>query len=320
MKLTFVSDSDESRHYSQLCTQGHALRVYRGAFLHLDEHGVQPPAHVVMAASAIAIARSNPTSTVSGKAAAVLHGYPLMRSDLQGRVLLTRPWDAPKNPWHDSRRAPLTSADVQQREGVRVTSPARTVADLAGTLSRARLLAIADAAKAQDADMHPERKGQYSRDVSWVRQHMSGRSESIAESISRAVLLEQGIAWPMLQGEVRDDAGQFIARVDFADPEVGLVGEFDGKVKYEELVGVGETAADVVMREKRRENELRALGWEIVRWGWQDLQYPDLLVKRILAARDRGRRQPAPKGSIREAALVRRPRVNWSEVFQLDAA
>jgi hypothetical protein len=36
----------------------------------------------------------------------------------------------------------------------------------------------------------------------------------------------------------------------------------------------GQTAADAVFEEKRREDARRDLGWQIVRWIWQDLYRP----------------------------------------------
>ncbi|MEA5154178.1 MAG: hypothetical protein VB059_05235, partial [Raineyella sp.] len=45
----------------------------------------------------------------------------------------------------------------------------------------------------------------------------------------------------------------------------------------------------VIYAEKRREEALRALGWEVVRWGWEDLNDPAALAARIRAAQRRGR-------------------------------
>ena len=42
--------------------------------------------------------------------------------------------------------------------------------------------------------------------------------------------------------------------------------------KYDEFLAPNQTAADVVMKEKRRELRLRALGWWVIRWTWQELK------------------------------------------------
>ena len=66
-------------------------------------------------------------------------------------------------------------------------------------------------------------------------------------------------------------------------------GEFDGKVKYGRLLKVGETAGDVVYREKLREDALRDLGWQMVRWTWSDLCERTRRARRPAATRLRSR-------------------------------
>jgi hypothetical protein len=45
-----------------------------------------------------------------------------------------------------------------------------------------------------------------------------------------------------------------------------------------------------VFEEKRREDALRDLGWQIVRWIWQDLYHPEDLRRRLERAFERGLR------------------------------
>lgn len=92
---------------------------------------------------------------------------------------------------------------------------------------------------------------------------------------------------PQLQVEVR--TGWTLYRGDFGWLEQQVLGEFDGKVKYGELLAAGETAADAVMREKRREADLRAAGWGIVRWTWSDLANSDRLRYLITSELNRRR-------------------------------
>ena len=47
---------------------------------------------------------------------------------------------------------------------------------------------------------------------------------------------------------------------------------FDGRVKSGWLPRPGETAADAVYAEKLREDVLRDLGWQVVRWTYADLR------------------------------------------------
>jgi hypothetical protein len=74
-------------------------------------------------------------------------------------------------------------------------------------------------------------------------------------------------------------------RVDFAWPEYGVFVEFDGKVKYGQPWNADEDVVDVVLREKRREDEIRELtGWLCVRVTWADLAQPAPLVARLQEA------------------------------------
>ncbi|MDQ2782240.1 MAG: hypothetical protein M3Y26_06850, partial [Actinomycetota bacterium] len=52
--------------------------------------------------------------------------------------------------------------------------------------------------------------------------------------------------------------------------------EFDGRVKY--------TSQQDLWDEKRREDRIRALGWEVVRLTWADLRRPGVVAARIEAA------------------------------------
>jgi hypothetical protein len=53
--------------------------------------------------------------------------------------------------------------------------------------------------------------------------------------------------------------------------EQRTIGEFDGKIKYGRLLKPGQSIEEVLFEEKRREDALRDLGWQIVRWLWADI-------------------------------------------------
>ena len=65
--------------------------------------------------------------------------------------------------------------------------------------------------------------------------------------MSRVVIWRLGLPPPELQFEVIINGEVY--RTDFAWPEHRVLGEFDGKVKYGDVLRPGETAADAVMRE-----------------------------------------------------------------------
>ena len=110
-----------------------------------------------------------------------------------------------------------------------------------------------------------------------------GRSESAGESVSRVMLSERGLLPEDLQLDVFDSA-RLVGRVDFAWPELGVLAEFDGRVKYGRLPRRGGDAGQVVYREKVREDALRDLEWQVVRWTWPDLAHPEVIVERLVRA------------------------------------
>ncbi|TKR23949.1 hypothetical protein FA014_08535 [Cellulomonas hominis] len=176
-------------------------------------------------------------------------------------------------------------------DGVTVTTVARTVVDLARTGSFARGLVLADHAlrrsRLNTQDLAREvawaGSGRGVRGARRVVDEAHAGAESPGESLSRARMIELGLPRPALQHEVRDRGG-LVGRVDFFWQDQGVVGEFDGRLKYR-AGGVGDRTAaeDRVWAEKRREDRLRAAGLRVVRWTWQDALDPARLA-RVLAA------------------------------------
>ena len=109
-----------------------------------------------------------------------------------------------------------------------------------------------------------------------------GRADNPGESFSRVVLIQRGLPPVSLQVPVYDAQG-LIGYADFGWD--GVLGEFDGKVKY----GIDDPAVDpaaarhVLWREKTREDRLR-VDHEVVRWTMQDLYRPRVLGGRVRAA------------------------------------
>lgn len=115
---------------------------------------------------------------------------------------------------------------------------------------------------------------------------LDGRSESVGESRGRYLFWWLGLPRPELQYEVFDRSGRLVAVTDFAWPEQGIYGEFDGKVKYGRLLKPGQDPGDVVFAEKRREDDVRrATGGTMVRWVWSELHAssePTLQLRSLL--------------------------------------
>lgn len=99
------------------------------------------------------------------------------------------------------------------------------------------------------------------------------RRESVGES--RVAWLAHG--WGLeLEPQVRVDFGGRSVYADFRITGTRVLLEFDGLAKYEDRRSL--------VREKIREDELRRLGWIVVRMTWADLYRPVVLRGRILAA------------------------------------
>ncbi len=162
-------------------------------------------------------------------------------------------------------------------DGIPVTPPARTVVDLARHGSLPGGLVAGDWAvrtarcsvdEIVDAALRVPRRGRGRAAAILTARLVDPRAESPGESLSRARIFEYGFPQPQLQIPLVDDRGEF-GRGDFGWP--GLIGEFDGDRKYRATGDAGSTASeDIVIREKRREDRARRVGWGFARWVWLD--------------------------------------------------
>ncbi|MDO5729202.1 MAG: hypothetical protein Q4P71_06220 [Actinomycetaceae bacterium] len=90
-------------------------------------------------------------------------------------------------------------------------------------------------------------------------------ADSPGESLLRLAVHQAGLPKPCEQMDVI--AGGSLYFVDLGFPEHGVVFEFDGRIKY-----TGADAADVVYREKLREDAIREQYPKFIRFTWSDLQ------------------------------------------------
>jgi predicted transcriptional regulator of viral defense system len=231
-------------------------------------------------------------AVISHGSAAVLHRLPTWPNAID-RVHVTRNRNSGGN-----RRAvvqvhaaPLTEMDITTIDGVPVTSLARTVLDLCRTVPIEQAVAAGDRALAFGLvravlEEHLAQMARWpgTRQARRVVALLDPRSESAGESVSRVRLHEDGLPAPELQRDIHDEDGQFVARVDFCWQKQRTIGEFDGKIKYGRMLKSGQSIQDVLFAEKRREDALRDLGWQIVRWLWADLYRRGVIRDRVLRA------------------------------------
>lgn len=81
------------------------------------------------------------------------------------------------------------------------------------------------------------------------------------------------------QVEIRDARGKFVARVDLLFRRYRTVVEFDGLVTYG-----GAGGRQALIDEKRREDALRSLGYQVVRLTWRDLLEPAVVARLVKEA------------------------------------
>jgi very-short-patch-repair endonuclease len=127
--------------------------------------------------------------------------------------------------------------------------------------------------------------------VERLRALVDPTSESPGESLTRLLLGGLGLGFRS-QVDIRDDTG-FVGRVDFL-VEGRIILEFDGLVKYD-----GAQGREALAAEKRREDRLRAAGYEVVRLTWADLDRPEKLARRLREARARARARQSRPSNLR---------------------
>jgi very-short-patch-repair endonuclease len=180
-------------------------------------------------------------------------------------------------------RSLLGAEDVVRRRSLPTTTPARTWRDLAAILEPPALLAVTDqlltglCSQRELQDQLRIRPG--GRGCARARKVLpvaDPRSESPMESVVRWLVIEAGLPHPELQYVVRDAAGAFLARADFAWPERKVLVEFDGDVHRER---------DVFVKDVRRQNAVLAAGWTLLRFTSADaVGRPAELVEQIRTA------------------------------------
>ncbi|HET9872943.1 MAG TPA: hypothetical protein VFP89_10155 [Propionibacteriaceae bacterium] len=269
---------------------GTLAHLRRGAYLRGEGVDLTPSLRHLRLIEAT-IPQTAPGSVVSHLSAAVMHGLPVLGGDL-GRVRMTRAASGGRSRGNiHLYTAALRAEEVVVIGGIPTTSLARTVVDIGRTVGFDGAVVVGDAARRTGlavADLMDGLVAAAGRPgVARARRvcaFLDDRSESPGESLSRVLLHDGGLPPSSLQHRVLDPSGRLIGRADFCWEEQRTLGEFDGRVKYGRLLKPGETAQDVIYREKLREDAMRDLGWQVVRWTWADLSQPAGILDRLTRA------------------------------------
>ena len=178
-----------------------------------------------------------------------------------------------------------------------VTSVARTLIDTACIATFDTTVAAADEALRKRMVSAPELTSalttiRHRRGAGPGRRALhfaDGRSESVGESLTRAVMHRYGLPAPELQIQIYASDGRFIGRSDLGYPECAVLIEFDGSIECSKFLKPGQAPHQVVVAEKQREDRMRDLGFVVLRFVWSDLADPESMVARISQAVGRGR-------------------------------
>jgi len=259
------------------------------------------------AVAAGAVIRRNPGLVASHESAAYLHGIDLLLPEGRKVPLLTltrRAKEPGRAQVHGAlvRAATLPDDHVTAAFGIPVTTPARTVMDIA------RASGFMAGVVAADSVLHShvvvkvefaiilEECGQWPGVVR-ARQVLGfadGRAESALESVARVRFAEFGIRPPDLQVNIRGKQG-FIGRVDFCWHEYRTIAEADGAMKYDDQ------GSERARAQLARDEKLHDEGWGTFHFTWREIFHePAPAIDRLRRTFARSTPRP-PIGSARDA-------------------
>lgn len=203
---------------------------------------------------------------------------------------------------HES--ADLDETSIQLRDGVRVTTPARTLADLGAVVPEwlvarcleewlaDRVVTVLQLRAAVDATARRGRPGpRVLRHLLDTRILGDAVADSAAEAALARLLVAHGLPQPEHHHVVASKTGQVIAELDYAYPAHRVALELDG-------YGVHLRSRTAFEGDRVRQNELEIAGWQVLRFAARQLwSAPELVasqVRRVLAATEhRARRRRA---------------------------
>lgn len=269
----------------RMVAAGRWVRVRRNAYL-VEPRSTRANGHWV---EARALVLTQPEAVVAGVTAARLWGLdqapdgPPEIVVAPGRAVTSRSDLLP-------HVRDLADDDVTDLRGIRVTSLARTLVDLACAHDRLSVLALLDAvlrrrlvtstALAALRGRAVGRPG--SAHVADLWTLADGRAESGLESRVRLRCIDGGVPPDDLQVPVHDEQGGLVARVDMVRRRRS-VGR--GRLLAIEADGTSVHAApEAVYRDRARGNELTSLGVDSLRFTWRDTCDPFTIPAAVRAA------------------------------------
>jgi very-short-patch-repair endonuclease len=261
----------------RLVATGDLFRARAGCFVDGRLlNGASPEGRHAITARAVSRGYRQPHA-ISHVSALVILGLPLLNvaADV---VHLTLTGPGPPRTVPGLRVHPeLPDSVVRLRDGDRVVHPAMAIVQSAALVGVTAGVAAADAAlhsgqvtrKDLEIALRVARLGSGRADARAAVDLADGLTESPGESWTRMLFVSLGLPRVEPQVEIRDSRGRFVGRVDFLFRAQRTIVEFDGLVKC-----AGADGRQALVDEKRREDALRSLGYQVVRLTWRDLHDP----------------------------------------------
>jgi hypothetical protein len=229
----------------------------------------------------VAVLDAGPGACVSHRAAAVLHGVARLGAPLVVEIT------SPRTRTHRlagvvvHRLLDLSDEHVMLIDGIPVTGPLRTLVDLGAVESRFEVREAVERALSMRlvtigglewAVTHHSRRGRCGVGVlRWVLDERAiGRSmpDSVVEARTARVFRRYGLPMPEFQFEVRH-GGLFVARVDFAYPDIREAFEINGWSPHS-----SQTESDY-----DRQHRLKAASWGVTNFTyWHVVRRPKYLA------------------------------------------
>jgi predicted transcriptional regulator of viral defense system len=278
-----------------LVGRGTLTRADRGIYARPDQVRQLTSTQQGKAALRVAAATAviGPESVGSHADAALIHGIALLTQPDPKLISISRPTDAPRTRTTERPFIRLRISDIPEdhrttRHGVPLTTPARTVIDIARTTSLREGIVAADSALHQKLTTKNELYAVIDRCARWPGIAQARRavdfsdalSESPLESLARLVFADGGLPAPELQAWVGGDVGgaaRPLGRVDFYWRAHSTIAEADGALKYADP----NRARDQLQRDEY----LREAGFQVVHFTWQQLHAnPAQIIQSIRTA------------------------------------
>ncbi|HLR28178.1 MAG TPA: hypothetical protein VK086_05750 [Ruania sp.] len=283
--MVFLSGDLDRTSLERAVRTGTLQRLRRGAYgrVFTGEKHVRARIHARQQMTAINRQLAGPT-WFSHTSAALLHGLPLLHPPVTTHVTQQHRPSSRADRSLVRHTRPLRAGDTTVLDNLPVTSLRRTSIDCAITLPPLEALTVLDGALAQGltievatTELRRLHGSSGTARARWCLERADAHAESAGETATRFTLLRHGLHVSQLQIPVRTRRSRY--RIDLGWPELKIGIEFDGKIKYTRMAG--SDPAEVIFREKRRQDDLERAGWVIIRVTWADLLRPAAFIAEV---------------------------------------